>query len=76
MSRIGPRSYGGFLQKTKTFWRTKFDAKTLTAADEVFGTLSWQKRLYRTLEVTLSDSVWTFDTLPQPSNSPRSTRFM
>lgn len=50
------------MQKTKTYSRIKFDAKTISAADEEFTLMSSGKH-YRELASSFGDEEWFFDTL-------------
>jgi hypothetical protein len=53
------------LQKSRTYSRVKFDAKTIPAGDEELNRLGSTKRRYRELKVLIGDDEWVFDTLAE-----------
>jgi predicted nucleotide-binding protein len=53
------------MQKSKAYRWTKFDAKTITAADKAFRRLAAKKFSYSSLKVELKEEHWTFNTFEE-----------
>jgi predicted nucleotide-binding protein len=53
------------LEKSKRYARTKFDSKTLAAAEQQLHSISSTKIKYLALQVSLGDGLWSFNTFEE-----------